>query len=123
MRRWLHEIGWVWKRAKLVARADEPQRVTRLARMRWVCAQRQVCAALVCADELATHLWPTVGCAWRPQGTPLEVMTPGPHRKHYLAGALALHTGTLHYCLGPRHTNALCRDLRNRLDARYPADR
>jgi transposase len=26
MLRWLHEIGWVWKRAKLVAKDDEPQR-------------------------------------------------------------------------------------------------
>ena len=24
MRRWLHEIGWVWKRAKLVAKDDDP---------------------------------------------------------------------------------------------------
>jgi transposase len=34
MRRWLHEVGWVWKRAKLVAKDDDPQRVTRLARIR-----------------------------------------------------------------------------------------
>jgi transposase len=36
MRRWLHELGWVWKRAKLVAKYDNPQRVTRLARIWWV---------------------------------------------------------------------------------------
>src|SRR5262245_7351464 len=29
MRRWLHELEWVWKRAKLVAKDDDPQRVTR----------------------------------------------------------------------------------------------
>jgi transposase len=33
-RRWLHEVGWVWKRAQLVAKDDDPQRVTRLARIR-----------------------------------------------------------------------------------------
>lgn len=33
VRRWLHEIGWVWKRAKLVAKDDDPPRVERLARI------------------------------------------------------------------------------------------
>jgi len=35
VRRWLHELGWVWKRATLVAKDNDPQRVERLARMRW----------------------------------------------------------------------------------------
>ena len=29
VRRWLHEIGWVWKRAKLVAKDDDPHRIGR----------------------------------------------------------------------------------------------
>jgi transposase len=33
-RRWVPEVGWVWKRAKVVAKADEPRRVDRLARLR-----------------------------------------------------------------------------------------
>jgi putative transposase len=123
MRRWLHEVGWVWKRAKLVAKDDDPQRVTRLARIRWVFEQLKFCEALVFADELDIHLLPKVGCAWMPKGTQLEVMTPGQNQKHYLAGALELTTGTLHHCLGPRKTNALFRDLLTRLDERYPADR
>jgi transposase len=28
-RRWVHEVGWVWKRATLVAKDDAPQRVAR----------------------------------------------------------------------------------------------
>jgi Winged helix-turn helix len=28
-RRWLHERGWVWKRAKRVAKDDDPQRIER----------------------------------------------------------------------------------------------
>jgi transposase len=123
MRRWLHEVGWVWKRAKLVAKDDDPQRVTRLARIRWVFEQLQGCEALVFADELDIHLLPKVGCAWMPKGTQLEVMTPGQNQKQYLAGALDLSTGTLHSCLGPRKPNALFRDLLTQLDARYPADR
>ena len=38
VRRWLHEIGWVWKRAKLVAKDDDPQRIERLARIRFGCS-------------------------------------------------------------------------------------
>ena len=123
MRRWLHEVGWVWKRAKLVAKDDDPQRVNRLARIRYVFEQLRLCEALVFADELDIHLLPKVGCAWMPKGTQLEVMTPGQNQKHDLAGALDVTTGTLHHCLGPRKTNALFRDLLTRLDERYPADR
>jgi hypothetical protein len=71
-----------------VAKDDAPQRVDRLAHIRFVYEQLQRCEAMVCADELDIHLWPQVGCAWMPQGTPLAVMTPGQNQKHYLAGAL-----------------------------------
>jgi transposase len=77
MRRWLHELGWVWKRAKLRAKDDDPHRVARLARIRWVFEQLKFCEAMVVADELDIHLLPKVGCAWMPKGTQMEVMTPG----------------------------------------------
>jgi putative transposase len=123
MRRWLHEIGWVWKRAKLGAKDDDPQRVLRLARIRWAFEQLKPSEAMVFADELDIHLLPKVGCAWMPKGSQVAVLTPGQNAKHYLAGALDLTTGTLHHCLGPRKTNALFRDLLSVLDERYPADR
>lgn len=121
MRRWLHEIGWVWKRAKLVAKDDDPQRVDCLARIRWVYEPLRLWEAMVFADELDIHVLPKVGYAWMPQGTQVEVMTPGQNAKHYLAGALDLATGTLLHCVGARKTNALFRDLLTRLDADYPA--
>ena len=123
MRRWLHEIGWVWKRAKLVAKDDDPHRVARLARIRLLFEQLKLYEAMVFADELDIHLLPKVGCAWMPKGTQLQIMTPGQNQKHYLAGALDLATGTLLHCLGPRKTNARFRDLLARLDTRYPAER
>ena len=116
MRRWLHEVGWVWKRAKLVAKDNDPHRTERLAQIRFVYEQVRWCEAIVFADELDIHLLPKVGDAWMPQGTQLAVMTPGTNEKHYLAGALDLATGTVLHCLGARKTNALFRDLLNRLD-------
>jgi putative transposase len=122
MRRWLHEVGWVWKRAKLVAKDDDPQRVERLARIRRVFEQLKPDEAMAFADELDLQLLPKVGAAWMPHGTQLAVVTPGQNQKHYLAGALDLATGTLLHCPGPRKTNALLRDLLSVLDTRYPAE-
>jgi transposase len=121
MRRWLPELGWVWKRAKLVAKDADPQRVDRLARIRWVYEPLRLGEAMVFADALAIQLLPKVGSAWMPQGTQVEVMTPGQNAKYYLAGALDLATGTLLHCLGARKTSALFRDLLTLLEERYPA--
>ena len=121
MRRWLHELGWVWKRAKLVAKDDDPQRVERLARIRFLYEQLRPWETLVFADELDIHLLPKVGYAWMPKGTQVEVMTPGTNEKHYLAGALDVTTGTVHHALGPRKTNELFRELLQRLDDAYAA--
>src|SRR5262245_4015397 len=119
VRRWLHEIDWVWKRAKLAAKDDDPQRVERLAWIRWHAEQLQAHEVMVFADELDIHLLPKVGAAWMPKGHQVEVTTPGTNEKHYLAGALNLTTGVLHHCLGSRKTNALFRDLLTRLDHTY----
>ncbi|HEY6074867.1 MAG TPA: winged helix-turn-helix domain-containing protein [Anaerolineales bacterium] len=93
VRRWLPEIGWVWKRAKLIAKEDDPPRVARLARMRCQHDHLQAHAVMVFVEELDLHLRPKVGAAWMPQGTQAEVMTPGKNEQHYLAGALHLATG------------------------------
>ncbi len=121
IRRWLHELGWVWKRAQLVAKDDDPQRIERLARIRFHKEQLQDREMLVFADELDIHLLPKVGAAWMPQGTQEEVLTPGQNEKHYLAGALHLPTGKILHCLGPRKNNGLFRDLLTLLDKTYPA--
>jgi transposase len=47
MRRWVEEVGWVWKRAKLVAKDDDPQRVERLARIRFVYEELRLCEAIL----------------------------------------------------------------------------
>jgi transposase len=120
MRRWVHEVGWVWKRAELVAKDDDPHRVERLASIRTAYEQMRLYEAIVFADELDIHLLPKVGYAWMPQGTQREVMTPGTNEKHDLAGALDLATVTLHHALGPRKTNALFRDLLQTLEDAYP---
>jgi transposase len=121
VRRWLHEIGWVWKRAKLVAKDDDPHRIERLARIRFAHDNLQAHEVMVFADELDMHLLPKVGAAWMLQGTQDKIMTPGTNEKYYLAGALQLETGKVLYCLGPRKNNGLFRELLALLDRTYPA--
>jgi hypothetical protein len=121
VRRWRHEMGWVWKRAKLVAQDDAPHRIERLARLRFQSEHVQAHALMVCADARDIHLLPKVGAAWRPQGTQEEVLTPGTNEKHSRAGALHLATGKLLYGLGPRQNHGWFRDRVTLLDTTDPA--
>ena len=117
VRRWMGEIGWVWKRAKLVARDDDVQRTAKLARIRAVIEGLGTSERVFFADELDIHLLAKAGYEWMPKGTQVEVMTPGKNEKQYLAGALDRATGLVTSVVGPRKTNDLFLDLLEALDA------
>jgi transposase len=121
MRHWLHELGWVWKRAKLAAKDDDPHRVEKLARIRLAYEQLRAGVALFFADELDINLLPKVGYQWMPKGEQVEVLTPGTNEKRYLAGALDLTTGTITHCVWYRKQTGLFLDLLETLDRTYPA--
>jgi transposase len=121
VRRGLHALDWEWKRAKLVAKDDDPQRVEKLARIRLAFEQLRAGAALFFADELDISLLPKVGYQWMPKGTQVEVLTPGTNEKRYLAGALNIRTGTTAHCVWYRKTTGLFLDLLATLDRTYPA--
>ena len=120
IRRWLHEAGYVWKRARHVARDDDPERVTKLARIRQLIEHLRPAEALFFADELDIHLLAKLGCEWMLKGTQTEVMTPGTNRKHYLAGALNLATGKVLHVTGERKNRWLFIDLLRVIDRAYP---
>jgi len=120
MRRWLHDLGWVWKRAKLAAKDDDPQRVEKLARIRFVFEHLPAKAALFFADELDIPLLPKVGYQWMPKGEQREVLPPGTNEKRYLAGALDMRTGTIVQRVWWRKTHGLFLDLLQALDSAYP---
>ena len=120
VRRWLHDLGWVWKRAKLAAKDDDPQRVEKLARIRDTFEHLPARAALFFADELDISLLPKVGYQWMPKGEQLEVLTPGTNEKRYLAGAWDMRRGTSVHRVWWRKTHGLFRDLLATLDWTYP---
>jgi transposase len=123
VRRWLHGLGWRWKRTKLAAKDNDPQRAPKLAHIRWIWETLRPRQALLFADELDIQLLPKSGYQWMPKGTQVEVLTPGKNEKRYLAGAWDHRTGVVHSCVGPRKTNALFRHLLDVLETRYPARR
>jgi hypothetical protein len=120
-RRWLHHLGWVWKRAKLVARDDDPQRIAKLARIRFCLENLAQKAVLIFADELDIHLLPKVGYQWMPKGEVVEIITPGQNQKRYLAAALDHLSGHVISCVGERKTALLFIELLKALEAAYPA--
>jgi transposase len=120
MRHWPHELGWEWKRAKVAAKDDDPQRVEKLARIRLAYEQLRAGTALFFADELDINLLPKLGSQWMPKGEQVEVMTPGTNEKRYLAGALDLTTGTIAHCVWYRKQTGLSLDLLETLDRMYP---
>lgn len=121
LRRWIHEVGWVWKRAKLAARDDDPERVARLARIRYCFENLGKKAAMFTAFELDINLLAKVGYQWMPEGEQLEVPTPGTNEKNYLAGALDICTGQIVRCVWFRKQAGLFGDLLKVLDGTYPA--
>ena len=110
VRRWLHTLGWGWKRAQLLATDHHPCRAERVARRRGVWEPRHPWAALVLAEELDLPRWPKGGAMGRPKGPQGTVMTPGQHAKPSLAGAREVPTGTRWHCRGARQTHGWCRD-------------
>jgi transposase len=123
VRRCLHALDWVWKRAKPVAKDNDPERAAKLARIRYIFEHLGPREALLFADELDLHLLPKVGAQWMPRGTQVEVMTPGRNEQRHLAGALDLRPGHVHYRLWFRKVNGLFLDLLSLLDFVYPAQR
>lgn len=121
VRRWLHEVGYVWKRARHVAKDDDPERITKLARIRQIFEQLRPSEMLFFADELDIHLLPKIGYEWMLRGTQTEVLTPGTNKKHYLAAALNLMTGKILHVMGERKNRWLFIDLLRLLDGKFPA--
>lgn len=121
VRRWLHQLGYVWKRAKLTAKDDDPGRVCKLARIRWIFEHLGPKEVLLFADELDIQLLAKVGYEWMMKGEQVEVMTPGTNQKNYLAGALDIVTGTILQCVWFRKVNGLFIDLLKKIDRTYQA--
>jgi hypothetical protein len=120
VRRGRQARGWEWPRAKRVAKDDAPQRVAKLARLRYAFEHLQVGLALCFAAEWAISWLPKVGYQWMPKGTQVAVRTPGTNAKRYVAGALDLAPGRTQPCSWYRNPSGLFLAWRARLERTYP---
>jgi len=123
IRRWLHSLGYAWKRARHGALDNDPERVSKLARIRSVFEHLDPRDVLLFIDELDIHLLPKIGYEWMLKGTQSEVMTPGTNQKRYLAGALDAVTGKLLPVIGQRKDRFLVLDLLSAIDRQFPTAR
>jgi transposase len=114
-------MGYVWKRAKHVARDDDPERARKLSRIRSVFEQLGASEVMLFADELDIHLLPKVGYEWMQKGTQTQVMTPGSNKKRYLAGALDIASGKILHTISNSKNRFLFLELLKRLDRTYYA--
>jgi transposase len=70
-------------------------------------------------DEVDIHLNPKIGYDWMGHGQQKEVLTPGKNVKRYLAGALDVRTGQLHYVEGAKKDSWLFVELLGKLYQHY----
>lgn len=123
VRRTLHQLGYAWKRARHAARDDDPERVSKLARIRHLIETLPKQAALFYADELDIHLLPKLGYEWMLKASQTQVMTPGANQKSYLAGALNYLSGKMLHVVGERKNRWLFIDLLKVIDRACPPTR
>ena len=122
-RRWLHTLGFRWKRTKPAAQDNDPERASKLARILLLGQNLGPRQAMLWADELDLHLLAKSGYQWREKGTQTEIVTPGKNEKRYLAGAWDMRTGRLQHCLWYEKRAGLFVDLWTQLDQVYAARR
>ena len=70
-------------------------------------------------DEVDIHLNPKIGLDWMGLGQQKEVMTPGKNEKRYLAGALDVRTGEVHWVEATKKDAWLFLDLLKKLTVAY----
>jgi transposase len=91
-------VGCPW------AKAAKTRRLNALDNLLATLPRRHVA---VYEDEVDIHLNPKIGLDWMGRGQQKEVQTPGQNQKRYLAGALEVRSGQVHWVEGLRKTSAL----------------
>jgi transposase len=123
MRRWLHALGFRWKRTKPAAKDNDPERASKLARILLLWQNLGAREAMLWADELDIHLLAKSGYQWMEKGTQTEIVTPGKNEKRYLAGAWDGRTGQVQHCIWHEKRAGLFVDLLSKLDQAYSSRR
>lgn len=74
-------------------------------------------------DEVDIHLNPKIGLDWTGRGQQKEAWTPGKNEKRYLAGAMDVHTGVIHWVEAAKKDSWLFLDMLKKLTIVYATAR
>jgi transposase len=96
--------------------AAKTRRLNQIARLVATLPRNEVA---VYEDEVDVHLNPKIGLDWMGLGQQKEVVTPGQNQKRYLAGAMDVRTGVVHWVEAERKDSWLFMDLLKRLTVIY----
>lgn len=95
IRRWMHQLGFVWRRPRPVVGPSDPLYAEKMQRIRRLLQTLPANEVAVFQDEVDINLNPKIGSQWMARGLQAEIETPGNNRKLYLSGSLVWRTGTL----------------------------
>ena len=95
VRRWMHRLGFVWRRPRPVVGPSDPFYPDKMRQIRRLLRHLPTNEIAVFQDEVDINLNPKIGSQWMARGLQAEVETPGNNQKLYLSGSLIWTTGTL----------------------------
>jgi transposase len=96
--------------------AAKTRRINALRRLLATLPRREVA---VYEDEVDVHLNPKIGLDWMGHGQQKEAVTPGQNEKRYLAGAMDVRTGEIHWVEATQKNSYLFWDLLCKLTKVY----
>lgn len=96
--------------------AAKTRRLNQIARLVASLSRSEVA---VYEDEVDVHLNPKIGLDWMGLGQQKDVLTPGQNEKRYLAGAVDVRTGEIHWVEAVKKDAWLFLDLLKRLTVVY----
>jgi putative transposase len=119
VRRWFHQQQLVYRRPRPVLGPTDPQRATKLWKIRKMLRELPPDHIAVFQDEVDINTNPKIGSMWMRQGQQAKVVTPGTNTKCYLAGSMNWRTGEVILTEGPRRNADLFLAHLDELRRRY----
>lgn len=119
LRRWLPELGIVWRRAAPTLHIKDPHKEEKIAAIQSAldkCSQEH---PVFYEDEVDIHLNTKIGSDWSLKGKQKRIPTPGKNAKHYLAGSLHASTGKVLYVSSTKKNTDLFIAMLEKLRSSY----
>ncbi len=119
LRRWLPELGIVWRRAAPTLHIKDPHKEEKMAVIQAALDNCSPEHPVFYEDEVDIHLNSKIGSDWSLKGKQKRIPTPGKNAKHYLAGSLHAKTGNVLYVASDKKNTDLFIAMLEKLKRSY----